>query len=554
MAGALTLGSWPQATGFDTASYLARMQELFQFMMPEGILPSSPSDIIGAYTNEMLPFGDSTGMQVKVYQGRAFAKGIFAKINDADAGSGYYTLSVTAAHATLYRMDTIICRFNLTTGVATLMMLDGTAAALNTGPLPAAITQTASTWDVVIGYVFVAPAVTTITANDVKDMRVFSQSLARQLGVTGYRSPIINAGGRVAQRGTSTLTAPSGTYITDRFFYVKSGTTAVHTTAQIGGETALTTALLNAGQPLASTCIGATVTTADATVGASDFAAIGYRIEGFDFEPLYRGKFTCRFWVRDSVVGMHAIVFQNIGPGAPTPDRTCVMEYEIFTADTWEEKIIHVPAPPNSGTWNFLNGVGMHVYWMMHVGASLCVAPGAWQNANALGALNADGTTARTVNSLGTVSNTFRLYGFNIAPGNYCPPYVPPAYPFDEAGAQRYCWTLPNAAQSHLGSFNATTSFIFDVHNPVTMRAIPIMAHGLTLPVASGSTNIRIFRFLSGATLTGTITTLDLWSGGTDVSRVRVVASGGWTASPSIDDIGEVLPGSALNLVLSAEL
>lgn len=430
MPSTVTLGSWPQATGFDTASYLDRMKELFQFMIPDGILPSSPSDILGAYTNEMLPFGDSSGMQVKVYQGRVFAKGFFAKINDADAPSGYYTLSVAAAHATLYRLDTIIVRYDLATGVAVLRMLDGTAGILAPGPQPTPPTNSAATWDIVIGYVFVAPGVLTITANDVRDLRVFSSTLAHQMGVSHQQNPFTNSGCKIAQRGTTFASAASGTYGIDTYNYAKSGA-IVHTLAQLTDST-LATALLAAGQAYASTCYAATVSTADPSLVAGDAAYIFHIIEGSVFEPYYRGKFTHRFWVRDTTLGKHAVAYQNSGQ-----DRSCVMEYEIFVADTWEEKIIHVPAPPNAGTWDFSNGTGLRIFWPTHAGTSYGTAPGSWQVGNFVAAFNADGTTIRTVNGVTTVGNNLRLYGSNMAPGNYCPPFYPRPDPFERMLAQR---------------------------------------------------------------------------------------------------------------------
>src|SRR4051812_25506548 len=112
MASSLTLDSWPQATGFDTASYYNHFIEQMQSGMPgdpPGVLPYATTQILGTYTNELKCFGDGTsGMKVKVYQGRVYCKGIFAKVKDSDAIAGSISLDVTPAHGTLYRIDTVV--------------------------------------------------------------------------------------------------------------------------------------------------------------------------------------------------------------------------------------------------------------------------------------------------------------------------------------------------------------------------------------------------------------------------------------------------------------
>lgn len=454
---ALTLGSWPQATGFDTASYMARMQELFQFMIPDGVLPSRDTDIYGTYSHEFLPFGDSSGMQVKVYQGRMITKGLFAKINDADAGSGFYALPVTAAHATLYRIDRVIIRFNLNTGVAVLMMLDGTAAAL-ASVAPTALTATLAAWDVELAQVFVAPAVVTITANDVQDTRTFSQTLNEMLRVKPVPSMIINGFMNLAQRpfstGSTYSSVADSTYTLDRYLYGKVGA-VVHDIIQSTDVPAIVALV-----PGNNFSLHLDVTTADASVAASDQCYIEQRVEGYNWYPYAQKQWTLGFWVKQAIVGKHAVAIRNLGT-AGAADRSCVMEYEQYAADTWEWKNITIPASPVGGTWNYTSSIGLKIAWTQYAGTNFGTAPGVWQTGNFLVAFNADGTTVRTVNEVNSTANNFKLFGVKTALGNYVSPYPDRLYSQELALAVPYYELLGGAASVGVGAgpvFAATVS------------------------------------------------------------------------------------------------
>lgn len=98
------------------------------------------------------------------------------------------TLTISTADATNPRLDRIVARLNLTAQTWELAVITGTAAA--TPSLPA-LTQNATTFEIAIGYVWVAAAVASIAATEIHDERIFAanyDSLANSLMQTNLLS------------------------------------------------------------------------------------------------------------------------------------------------------------------------------------------------------------------------------------------------------------------------------------------------------------------------------------------------------------------------------
>ena len=77
-----------------------------------------PSGIVPGEANELELYADSTGMQVKVKTGRMITMGHFYN-SDSER-----TLSITASHATLDRIDNVVVEINWTTNVITSKVVD----------------------------------------------------------------------------------------------------------------------------------------------------------------------------------------------------------------------------------------------------------------------------------------------------------------------------------------------------------------------------------------------------------------------------------------------
>jgi hypothetical protein len=473
MSGTLTLESWPQATGFDTASYLARFIEQMQCGIigdPPGVVPYNGAQTFGgSYANEFKVVGDATGMQVKVNQGRAFCKGFFAHLQDAAVTSGVYALAVTAAHASNDRIDTVVIEFSLSTGVATLKIVDGTAATPG-AQVPGALTQSTATWQIPLTYVFVTHAVATIAAADVCDIRQFTETQYELARIAGFENPIIDGGMEVWNDGTTFTSIADGTVGPEMFAYKKSGV-GVHDLLQSADVPAVADNVQKDNFSL-----HLDVTTIDATIATTDLYAVEHRIEGRRAKRCLQRGFTLPFWAKDSVIGPHAVAFLNSGK-----DRSFVQEYVITAVDTWQLFFAHVPASPTAGTWDYTTGTGLRVVWPVAVGPTYQTTPGAWQTGEFYG-------TARTVNGMSSTANNFKLWGVGrMVPGNLVLPFQPHD---DEATLTKFYYEViaASVATQTFGAGFASTTTTLDVDCGMTEKRV-----APALSIASAASDFQTF-------------------------------------------------------------
>ena len=107
------------------------------------------------------------------------------------------------------------------------------------------------------------------------------------------------------------------------------------------------------------------VTTADASVGATESWRQRYFITGSNFTHLHQQEFTLAFWVRSGITGTMCVNFSN-----DATNRVYVSEVTISSADTWEYKTITLTGD-TSGTWLFTEAdQGMSVNFVLTCGSS----------------------------------------------------------------------------------------------------------------------------------------------------------------------------------------
>jgi hypothetical protein len=103
-------------------------------------------------------------MSVRVNTGRAFIGGYYFEVH-----TGQETLAVSAAHATLARIDRVVVRRDLAGRTATLAVLAGTPAE---SPTPPALSQVAAgVWEIPLASIAVAPAAASIVDANITDER-----------------------------------------------------------------------------------------------------------------------------------------------------------------------------------------------------------------------------------------------------------------------------------------------------------------------------------------------------------------------------------------------
>jgi hypothetical protein len=218
-----------------------------------------------------------------------------------------------------------------------------------------------------------------------------------------------------------------------------------------------------------------TVTTAESSVDAGDYAGFLIRIEGYDFQAFVGKTATLSFWVRSSVTGTYTVTFRNAAR-----DRTLLKEYTINQADTWEYKTLTLTFDYTGGTWTYTNTNSLDVGWMMLAGSTYQTSTtDSWVSGNYLVSTN-------QVNAGATIGNTFQVAQCQLELGATASSFEKlPVALLEEVG-QRYYFTTDlylNATQVQTGTANLYASWDFPTH----MRTSPTITHPGTNQLWNGT-------------------------------------------------------------------
>ena len=205
------------------------------------------------------------------------------------------------------------------------------------------------------------------------------------------KNVIINGNFDIWQRGTGFTAIAELAYSADRILYRKGGT-MVHNVARSTDVPTYAESGTKSNYSLL-----AQVSTADATIDAANYCFLEYKVEGYDYARIAGGDATLSFWVKGAKTGIHCVSFRNVGN-----DRTYVKEYTIATADTWQKVELTVPLTETGGTWDYINGVGLRIDFVLAMGSNFHGTKDAWAVANNI-------STSSQVNEVDTVANNFRI-------------------------------------------------------------------------------------------------------------------------------------------------
>jgi hypothetical protein len=220
-------------------------------------------------------------------------------------------------------------------------------------------------------------------------------------GYFGFKNRIINGDMRIDQRNAGasvTVNDAAKFYPVDRFFGLGQSADGVFTLQQSSTAPAGFTK-----------SIIATVTTADASIGATQQYYISQRLEGFNTADFAWGTasavaVTLSFWTRSSLTGTFGGALQN-----DAQDRSYPFTYTISAANTWEQKTINIAAI-TTGTWETTSNSGIRLYFDIGMGSTYLGTAGAWASADYRGA------TGQT-NIIATNGATFYITGVQLEEG-----------------------------------------------------------------------------------------------------------------------------------------
>ena len=277
-----------------------------------------------------------------------------------------------------------------------------------------------------------------------------------------FRNRIINGNMQVAQRGTSvTVNDAAAFFAMDRWECQGQTSDGVYTVAQSStAPTGFVYSLL------------ATVTTADASLGATQSYSIRQKIEGFNISDLMWGTanaktITLSFWVRSSLTGTFGGALIN-----GDFSRAYPFTYAISTANTFEYKTITI-AGDTTGTWSTDNSTGIVVNFSLGAGSSRLGTAGAWVGSNNQGA------TGQT-NVIATSAATLYITGVQLEAGEQASGFEFMPIDVNLGRCQRYFIKYSNAADPYtffatgVGGNSNTANMSF--HHPVRMRAAPTLS------------------------------------------------------------------------------
>lgn len=308
------------------------------------------------------------------------------------------------------------------------------------------------------------------------------------------RNVVINGNFDIWQRGTSFAAIATSTFSADRFEYHKSGT-MVHTVTR-----SAVVPTYAASGVTSNYSLYLDVTTADAVIDAGNFTLVTYRIEGYDYARIAGGDATLSFWVKSIKTGIHCVSFNN-----SAKDRSYVVEYTIAASGVWQKVEITVPLTETGGTWDYTNGTGLRIGFVLASGTTSHTTADAWQTGEFI-------ATSNQVNSVDSTANNFHIAQVQFEKGSASTPFEYKNYQDELAKAQRYYWKGQFNGQGNFNPYaNAATTFVpgGQVTFPTTMRDTPTFA-ATSLPTY---TNCTANDFL--ATTDGAIERLDATAAGT---------------------------------------
>jgi hypothetical protein len=288
---------------------------------------------------------------------------------------------------------------------------------------------------------------------------------------------IINGDMAVAQRATSTTDIGADTaFVCDRWAYREAGSISFRAT--ISQSTTVPT-----GQGFL-TSLKVDCTTAESSLAAADRFGIDQKIEAQNLVNLKQGtssadKTTLSFWVRSNLTGQFNIWIYKEDNTA----RSFVKAYTISSANTWEKKIINIPADTDSsGVINNDNGEGWRITWMLGAGSNFTSGSigTSWEN------YTAANIGVSQTNFASSTDNEFYLTGVQLEVGEFDTNTIPP-FPFESfennlSKCQRYYHQIGHGLNGASGTVNAgqgqwynSGEVTLTVYFPTSMRATPSM-------------------------------------------------------------------------------
>ena len=293
---------------------------------------------------------------------------------------------------------------------------------------------------------------------------------------TGFKNRIINGDMRIDQRNAGAALTTTNGYPVDRWI-MEDGCDAV-----LSGQR---TTDVPSGAAFVNS-LKVTATTADASIGATQFAVVTQIIEGFNTADLGFGtanaqSITVSFWVKASVTGTYSCTIYNAAANRINPQP-----YTINSANTWEYKTVTFSGD-TTGTWVTDTGRGIVLNFYMALGSSYLGSSG-WNGSSLYGVTG-------QANALASTNNIFAITGVQLEKGSTATSFDYRPYGTELALCQRYYLSYGGTANFEtigVGQAYGATGVWMPIAFPVQMRAFPSVAYTTLGLTNSASTTLAV--------------------------------------------------------------
>jgi hypothetical protein len=279
------------------------------------------------------------------------------------------------------------------------------------------------------------------------------------------RNVVANGAMTVSQRNTSVASVTSGGYkCCDRFEFAISNAG----TWTVSQSTDAPDGFVNSYK--------LDCTTADTSLGTSDYMHLWYKIENQDCVRFGNGtsgakKYALSFWVKSNKTGTYTMeLYSSIAT------RGSSMAYTIDSADTWERKTLIYNADTTGTKFGATTAEGLRIY--MYFASGLATAGGTFRNGAWDANVSANRKHPSQVNLADSTSNYINITGVQLEIGDYgATDFEHRSYGDELLRCKRYCHVVRGDSNHMVGASGWFSGNGYDgafpYTLPVNMRAAP---------------------------------------------------------------------------------
>jgi hypothetical protein len=290
--------------------------------------------------------------------------------------------------------------------------------------------------------------------------------ITETVGTGGFKNKIIGGdfGLNTWYNGTTVTNPGDGAITAARWKLGKNSTAVINVVKSTTGVPSLTEANF-----YTTHCLQVDVTTADASIANNEYMFIEQRIEGVNIAPIGFGQpgsgfCTLSFWSAHTQVGVNYIALSN-----GIDDLNYFVPYTQLVSNTPQFNSMTIPAV-SSGTWNYANGIGLKVKFILAAGSDFHGTANTWNSGNLL-------CGADQVNNLASTANKFRISLVQLEENQTVTPFERRNISIEQQLVGRYVYNSSIASGTGpLGFAESTTEARIYEQFPVPLRATPTIS------------------------------------------------------------------------------